>query len=437
MRKVWAVVRREYVSRVHTKGFLIGTIAFPVLMVGFSILPILLAERDTKASRVVIVDGGAGAFATRLERELTAVPLETDSQTRRFVVQRVEAAGRVEQVRDSLVRLSGVEDADSASQVDGILVVSADAASSARLTYYGTNVGSPRAMRVLERTIENGVRSDRLERAGISPEVLQSVLQRVRLETIKVRDGRITGESGEAAFFLAYVMAILLYFVLLIYGTQVMTSVIEEKNNRIFEVLASSLSPFELLLGKVLGVGAVALTQLVAWAGSAALLLNNRVWIAERLGASADAATALQLPTIGGGLFAVFLLFFILGFLFYASAFAAVGAACNTVQETQQAATPLTLVMAGGMISMFALISDPNGSLGEILSFVPPLAPFVMPVRFSLASVPLVQVLLAGLVTLAGVLLLVWVAARIYRIGILSYGKKASFGDMLRWIRTA
>lgn len=437
MRKVWAIIRREYTSRVHTKGFVIGTIAFPLLMIGFSVVPVLLAMRDARPSHVVVVDAGAEEFARRLERELAAVPLKDGSTERRFLVRRVEAPGRAEAVRDSLVRLSGVEDADSASAVDGILVVTPEGTAAARLTYYGTNVGSPRAMNVLENAVERTLRLDRLERAGIDPAVLQGVMQRLRLETVRLRDGEITGESGEAAFFLAYFMAFLLYMVLLLYGTQVMTSVIEEKTNRIFEVLASSVSPFELLLGKVLGVGAVAMTQLVAWVGSAALLLNNREAIARLIGAPVETATSLPLPTIGLDLFVVFLLFFLLGFLFYASAFAAVGAACNTVQETQQAATPLTMLIAGGLIAMFALLNDPNGTAGLVMSLVPPLAPFVVPVRFSLTSVPLVEVILAALVMLGGVLALVWIAGRIYRIGILSYGKKAGFAEMVKWVRAA
>jgi hypothetical protein len=172
---------------------------------------------------------------------------------------------------------------------------------------------------------------------------------------------------------------------LLIYGMQVMTSTVEEKTNRINEVLVSSLSPFQLLMGKVLGVGSVGLLQLSIWAGTAYVLSSQRERIGRMLGAGPEAVAAMPIPVIPAEVFAVFLLFFVLGFLFYAAAYAAVGSACNTVQETQQVSAPLTVLIVVGLMLMFRLLDEPSGTMGRIMSLVPPFAPFVTPVRNSLS----------------------------------------------------
>jgi ABC-2 type transport system permease protein len=223
---------------------------------------------------------------------------------------------------------------------------------------------------------------------------------------------------------------------LLLYGIQVMSSTVEEKTSRINEILISSLKPFELLLGKVLGVGSVGLLQLGIWAGTAYALAANRVAIAKALGASPEAITAMPIPDIPANTLAVFLLFFLLGFFFYAAAYAAVGSSCNTVQETQQASMPVTILVAVGMMLMFRLLDEPNGQMGRVLSLVPPFAPFVTPVRNSLSPLPMGELLMSVAAMVAGVLIMAWVAGRIYRVGILMYGKRASLGEMLRWVGT-
>lgn len=436
MRKVLAVIRREYVARVRTKGFVIGTIALPLIMVGFTILPIMLARRDVGAKRVAVVDASTNGLGRELAEALSAARRGKGPDGKlRYQVVRVDAAGRLDAVRDSLIRRVGIG-ADSAGALDGLLIVSDDALSGGKLAYLGENVGSPDDMGALERTASAVVQHARLAQAGLDERVVGQVLAPVNLKTLKVTKGQLTGESGEASFFLAYIMSFLLYLVLLLYGAQVTTSVIEEKTNRIFEVLTSSLSPFELLLGKVVGVGAVGLTQMGIWAGTAALVTNNVDRIATLLGAP-EAAAGLSLPTVSPALLGIYLLFFVLGFMFYAAAYAAVGASCNQVQEAQQAATPLTLCVAAGLFLMFALLNDPNGTLGRVLSLVPPFAPFITPVRYSVSPLGAGEIAVSLAAMLVGVAAMVWVASRIYRVGILSYGKKASIVEMMRWVRTA
>ncbi len=437
MSKILAVVRREFVTRVQTRAFLIGTFIGPILMMALWTLPILLAKRDTGAKRVAIVDASSGQLGVRLEQTLAnAKRGEGDEARPLYAVTRIPAVDRVEAVRDSLLPLTHGTKAAPAT-FDGIMIVNDSVLSTGRIVYLGTNVGSPEAMRSLQRAVTPAVQGERLEATGVNPTVVMQALAPVDLRTLKVSEGKLTTESGEASFLLAYIMSFVLYLALILYGVQIMGSVVEEKSSRIVEVLISSLKPFDLLLGKVIGVGMVGLLQIGIWAGTATLIGSNAGRIAQAFGAPASAAASLPIPTMSPALLAVFLLFFVLGFLFYSALYAAVGSMCNQVQETSQASTPVTLMIAAGLIVMFALLNEPNGSLARTLSLVPPVAPFVTPVRYSLTPLPLSEVLLSVGAMVAGLLAVVWLAARIYRVGILSYGKRPSLAEVVRWVKAA
>jgi len=305
-----------------------------------------------------------------------------------------------------------------------------------RLHYFGSNVGSLSEMGDLQRILRQAVIGERLGRAGVDPQVLLVATAPISLETARVSNGVVSGESGESSFILAYVMSFLLYMALLLYGIQVMGSVVEEKSNRIMEVLVSSLTPFELMLGKIIGVGSVALLQLGIWSGTAKLLTSQRVAIAGLLGAPPSEAMGMPIPAISGTLLAVYLTFFVLGFFLYSAAYAAVAATVSTQQEAQQAAMPVSLCIVAGLLLMFGLLDEPNGTLARTMSLIPLFAPFVTPVRYSLSPLPLGELLASAGMTALGVLAVAWVAARIYRVGILMYGKRASVAEVFRWIRT-
>jgi ABC-2 type transport system permease protein len=435
MHKVWAVIRREFLERVRTRQFLIGTILGPVFMAALFVLPALLS-RNTSVKHLVVLDAGQGQFGARVESALRAATRnEKPDGEPRYRVERVMLDDRpLEAVRDSLIGLTGRNELGEAG-VDGIVVVSEEIIERDTLRYYGANVGSMNEMGTLQRTLRQAVLLEKLTRAGIDPTVMMGSVKPIEMTTERVSEGKVTGQSGEASFAIAYAMSFILYLALLLYGVQVMTSTVEEKTNRINEVLVSSLRPFELMLGKVLGVGSVGLLQLGIWVGTAYLLSSQRAALGKLLGASPEAISAMPIPTLPGDLLVVFLLFFMLGFFFYAAAYAAVGSTCNTVQETQQASLPVTLFVIVGLMLMFRLLDDPNGQFGRVLSLVPPFAPFVTPVRYSLSPLPLTELLLSVAAMVAGVLAMAWVAGRIYRVGILMYGKRASFAEMSRWVR--
>ena len=435
MRKVLAVARREILTRVRTKAFLVSTFLGPVLLAALVVLPILIGGRDRGARHLVVLDEDGSGFGTRVEQVLRAQRRgnRPDGEAR-YVVNRVEGGGRTAAVLDSLVKVTGVPDLGLASPT-GIVVVGERALARDTLEYFGANAQSDSDMRALGQALSSAVRLERLARAGVDPAVVGRAMLPVELTSQRVSQGRLTGESGEASFILAYAMLMILYVTLLLYGQQMMTTVIEEKSSRINEILVSSLRPFELLLGKVLGVGAVALLQVSIWGVAAFLLGRYRGEIASLLGATPDAVTAMPIPAIPADLLLVFLLFFVLGFLIYSALFAAVGATCSSLQEVQQAAMPVTLIIAGGFIVVMSLLNDPTSATSRIMGLVPIYSPFVTPVRWSLDAMSVPELLLSLAATVLGLLGVAWVAGRIYRTGILMYGKRPSLGEIWRWVR--
>jgi len=437
MRKVWAIIRREVVERVRTRAFLISTLLFPLLMAGLVILPGYLMTRSTGTKAIALVDASGDSLGIQVQRAMLAARIGKGDEARaKYTVQRFPAPGRAAELRDSLVAFTALS-RKAAQGFDGILMVTDSTVSTGRANYYGANVASFDEMRDLEQTIRPIVIAKRLSSIGVDLGTVTQAVRPLNLETTKVSNGKLTAESGGSTFALAYAMGFILYFALLLFGVQVMTSVIEEKTSRIVEILASSLTPFQMMLGKVVGVGLVALIQLGIWASIAAYFGKNQGKIMAAFGATPGASPAFSLPAMPIKLLLVFFLFFALGFLLYAAAYAAVGAMCSTHQDAQQMQMPVMMFVLAGFFSTFALMRDPNGTAAHVLTFVPMLSPFAVPLRYSIAPLPPLELAGSAVVTLLGMLLVVWVASRIYRIGVLSYGKKATLKDMVRWIRTA
>lgn len=430
MHKIIAVIRREFLERVRTKAFVIGTLLGPIFFIGLVVIPGLLLSRGNTGLRVAVVDATEGDFGRRVVGALAEV---RSSGKPKYLPTLIPAGERAADVLDSLVPFTGLSEESEANQWDGILLVDEGGIATGKLSYFGDNVGSLEDMQSLRQALTPLVITERLSRSGVDPAVALRATTPVSLDSRKVTQGRLTGESGEATFALAYAMGIILYMALLLYGTQVMTSIIEEKSNRIIEVLVSSLTPFQMLLGKVVGVGLVSLLQIGIWATAAFFLSQNRATVMGWFGIQA-AGVGGGLPAMAPDLVAVFLIFFALGFLLYSSAYAAVGSMCNTVQETQQAQMPVMMFVLVGFFSTFALLRDPTSAFAKIAGFIPPLAPFVVPVRYSLSPIPLGEVVATAATTVLGLLAVVWVAARIYRVGILMYGKRASIRDVMRWV---
>jgi ABC-2 type transport system permease protein len=437
VRKILVVVRRELNARIRTKAFIISTLLLPFFFIAVSVLPALLSSGGNRTSRVAIVDGSATNLGAAIETALGNQKLSGDSAgIPQYGLRRVTvAATDVARVRDSLVAHVGVSVQRDPQALDGVLVLNDSTLRTGRLEYLGSNTSALEMMGRLERSVSKVLMTTRLEGAGVNPAIMLGAMTPADLRTVKVSDGKATDQSGTASFFIAYFMGFILYITMIIYGQQTLTSVIEEKTTRIMEVLVSSLRPFQMMLGKILGVGLTGLLQLTIWVGSIFLLTHERAHLAGIFHISPEAMQQLPIPTMPADLLVVFLLYFILGFLLYGSLYAAVGSMFNTVQEAQQVAMFVQMAIMVGFFALFAVIKDPTGGLGVTMSFIPFFSPFIMPARWSLTSVPVFEVVVSLGLSVLALFAVAWLAGRIYRTGILMYGKKPSLREVFRWVR--
>ncbi len=422
MHKVWAVIRREFVERVRSKWFLISTVLGPLFMIAVTVLPGVLVSRAGKVNDIVLVSDAAGTFAQRLDAQL--------ARSRRFTVQQlVVPAGRLKAVLDSL------SDAVRAETLDGFLTVTSATVESGVAEYRGRNVSSLGDMQILRAALQQSVVTERLSLRGVDPAVVQEAQQGVDLKTQRITKHGATGESGMVTFFLGYGVGIVLYMIIALYGVSVTRSVLEEKQTRIIEVLVSSLRPFQLMLGKVVGVGAVGLFQFGIWGATGWAVVHYRVQLLGAFHVSADQVNAFPLPTIGATLLAVVAAYFLLGFLLYSAMFAVVGATVTADSEAQQAQQPVMMLLLFSLLVSFAAITDPGGQLAVATSLIPFSSPIIMPVRVATSDVPASQLALSLAISAASSVLVVWLSARVYRIGILMYGKRPNIKELWRWAR--
>jgi ABC-2 type transport system permease protein len=420
--KVWAVIRREFVERVRSKWFLVSTILGPVFMIAVTVLPSLLATRSGRVNHIVLVDEGSDSFAQRLKTQLAG--------SGRFTVELLESGvDRDTAVRDSLTTEVRAE------ALDGFLTVSTATLESGTAEYRGRNVSSLRDMAVMEGALRQSVVTERLTRRGVDPGVVQEAQRGIDLKTLRVTKRGATGESGMVTFFLGYGVGLVLYMIILIYGINVMRSVLEEKQTRIIEVLVSSLRPFQLMLGKVVGVGGVGLFQFGIWTFTGYLMLHFRGQILGALHVPLEQISSFTFPAISGTLLAVVGAYFVLGYLLYAALFAVVGASVTADSEAQQAQQPVMMLLVFSLIVSFAALSDPSGQMAVVTSMIPVSSPIIMPVRVATSDVPTAQLALSLVIAAATVLLVVWLSARVYRIGILMYGKRPNLKELWRWAR--
>jgi ABC-2 type transport system permease protein len=289
----------------------------------------------------------------------------------------------------------------------------------------------------LQRSLGRLVIKERLESRGVNPGVVDWAQIPITLDQRKIARGRTTEESAGQSLVMAYITAILLFMAILLYGVNVMSSVLEEKTTRIVEVLVSSLRPFQLMVGKVVGAGAVSFFQFLIWGVSARVLLMLRGPIASMLGADPADVQKLQLPAIPFATIVIFLAFFLGGFLLYSAMFAAVGAMSSNEQEARQAQQPVTYLLMISYLSIIGLTNDPSSSFAKTLSLVPFTSPIATPVRWTAGSIGVGEVVASLGLLLIAILGVTWVAARIYRVGILMTGKRPTMKELVRWVRTA
>lgn len=450
MRKFLAVVKHEYRKVVLRWAFLIGTLLFPVLGVCFAFVPALIFSLQGEPTRIVIVDG-SGKIAPRLKENLSADAIAASEKTAAEETRRDLTASQNDRVKqsahaaaDGFVFIDYSAEGKSADEVRADLTAMAVAktidayllipvqfdAADAKFEFLSRKAGDFVAADLVQSALNDAVRSQRLAAANISEATVKNLSKKVQLDT-KAIDQKGQEKDSDALLAASFVIGLMIYITLAIYGQVILGAVVEEKETRIAEILFSSARPFELMLGKLVGVGLAGLTQLAIWVVSLAVLL---AFIAMQ----SDLSPMLAgLPHITPLMVAYFLVFFLLGYFLYASIFALIGSVVTTVQEGGQFAFPPIMVLLIGFYLSFAVIRDPNSDLSFWASVAPFFAPITMPVRILAETPPLWEIALAIGANLLAIALMVWLAGRVYRTGMLMYGKRASIPEVWKWIRQA
>lgn len=420
-RSTRAVVRREFLAFVRTRWYVVGTLFGPVLLSLVVALPVLFSEAGG-TRRVVVVDR-SGAD---LGRDVAA-NLAPAGETDRFRVVRVVRPAD-DAAADSVREALRAEVA--AGTIDGTIWLPPAPAAGSPVVYEGENASSPRDLREMRGAVDEAVRRERLRDAGIDPAVLHEILQPVPVEARGA--GEEAGPRGAAddLFVLAQFMGMALYLVILLYGNAILRGIREEKENRVVEVVLSSIRPEQLMAGKVFGIGAAGLLQLAVWVGFGAAVLAWGHEIAASFGTTLPA-----LPHVPWSAGLLFLAFFAGGYFLYASIYAALGAVATSGQEAQSLQFPAMLPLFVGFMMIFAVVDDPSGTLAVVGTLVPFTSPLIVPVRAAVAVVPPLELALSAAILAASCWLCLWIGGKVYRVTILATGSRPGARQIWRWIR--
>jgi len=407
---MFVIARRELLERVRSKWFAVITLLGPIGMVAMVLVPSLLAANG-EGAKVEIVDRSA-RLAGPLSDELTRVRWKP-------VIVGAETPDQVEmdRIRDK--------------QINGFFTIPADAVAGGQILYRGDNGSSLAVQATLGAVVTRIVQQARGHDAQIPPDVLTQVTGRVPFDPQQT-DGKSEGTSGQASYLIGYLLAYVLLLVIMVYAIGVMRSVVQEKTSRVMELMVATVKPRSLMAGKILGVGSAGLLQVGVWLAMGAITLAYRN---EILGLFGKSGTSADLPALALGDIAIILLYFILGYFFYASMYAAVGAMVSSEQDTQQVQMPLTMLLIVGFACVSIVSSDPRGSTATLVTMLPFWSALLMPMRYLLGGASLIEVAISLTILALSTLLIARAAAKIYRVGVLMYGKRPGLGELIRWLR--
>lgn len=448
MHKFFAVVKHEYKKIVLKWTFLIGTLLFPLVAAVFAFVPAIIFSIKSEPTRLAIIDP-TGKIAPRLRESLLpekiaerAQQVAQDSFKNLTLDQEEKIKSDLGQLQSNFrfvevdlqnktleQVLSELTFKIQQDELDAYLIVPGNYSDvNARYEFLSRKSGDFITNETLKDALDNAVRSQRLADANISEEQVKNLSRKVIWEVKKLDEtGAETSEAG--GFVVGFLMALVIYLILTVYGQTILSAVVEEKETRIAEILFSSARPFELMMGKLVGVGLAGLTQFGIWIISASVLLALAIPSLKASG------MGNLVPNITSETIVYLLIFFVLGFFLYGSVFALIGSMVPTVQEGGQFSFLPVLLMLAGFYFSLAVIRDPNSALAIWTSIVPFLAPMTMPVRIIQEMPPFWQLGLSILVNSLVIVGMVWLASRVYRIGMLMYGKRPTIPEVWKWIR--
>lgn len=411
--KALVIVKKEYKQIVKKKSFIISTILMPLIMAAFIFLPMLLSKYGRGEKTIQIADF-SGFIGEQLVEELKG-DVKKGLTFINIQVAGTEPDTLIEEMRKKILD----------KKTDGLLFIPEQVKESRNISFYALNISDFESNKYITSIIQKLISKQILKEKNIDPKVVEEATKSITLKTQKVTDTGVKELSSGTEYMMSIFMLTILFSVLMGYGQLIMRGIIEEKNNRIIEVLISSTNAQNLFYGKIIGIGLAGLTQVAIWIAIGALFMGRAS------GGMAKELTSFLTPELG----IYFVVFFTIGYFMYSILFSIVGASVNTDQEAQQYSAPITYILIIPFIMGFMVTQNPNTPAVLIASLFPLFTPTLMFMRISIAAPPLLQIMISILSSVLFTLFLAWLGAKIFRIGILMYGKKPSLSEIFRWIR--
>ncbi len=420
-KKLFLIIKREYITRIRSRVFIISTILAPIIILAIIFIPILMTHYESDQNYQIAIVDHTGQVSQRLIDMNSSRYLGVDNTS-------------IDSLKKMVVNGS----------ITGYIVINQDileGKSNPELISSGS--GGISLVSDVQNNLQTAIRDALLSGINVNSDIKQIINRRVDLQTSKLTEQGEETQDTTVLFIVGYIMAFAIYSAMFTYGGIIMRGVLEEKTSRIIEIMASSAKPIELLIGKVLGVGAVGATQFVIWAilissvatfGAPIIMQLTSGGAAQSQAASA-ATSSFHMPSIPPTLWIYFILFFILGYLMYGALFAAVGSAADSETDIQQLMFPIILPIIIPIMLLGAVASNPDSTTAIVTSMIPLFTPILMIARLAITHVPWWQSLGSIVLMLLTFWLFMWMSSRIYRVGILMYGKKPSFKELARWIR--
>ncbi|HEY4900279.1 MAG TPA: ABC transporter permease [Terriglobales bacterium] len=430
MHNTWLIIRREYLERIRSKAFIIMTLLMPVFMASTILIPAMLSDMKSGGTRHIVLVANNPEIAEAVKQQLIApqgnqpadATGDADKSNRKASGPRyaIDINTNITEAERSSLRQQ-----ISDGKIDGFLWLADSDLANHKVAYNAKDVTDFGESIELRNAVQTALTKRQLAQKGMNGTEVEALLKPIDLDSIRIEKGK-EGASGISVFLVSFTMVMLLYVNVLMYGFAVMRSIIEEKSSRILEVLLSTVTSKQLLAGKIIGVGAVGLTQTLIW------LMVGLAFSVPGLVASHSMMSNVHIPMAGVVAFGVF---FILGYFLYSTMYAALGAMVNSDQEAQQVQWPAMLPIIFAIVLSTPVLQHPNSPLAFWTSMVPFFAPILMFVRVMVETPPMWQIVLCIALMLLTTWGLLGLSSRIYRVGILMYGKRPTLPELRRWLK--
>ena len=422
MSKILAVIKREYLQIVRTKSFILGTVLGPVIIGLFIFVPVLVSVMSVgDQERIGVIDASREIYQELEER----MDFKLKDGRLKYVLEEYKLTADQEQLKDTLNQKV------LAGDISGYMVIPENIIEGGTVEFAAENVSDFDKISSINKVLNTVIIEKRLKKAGLDPGEVSKYMEEVRFVTQKVTKKGVEEDTG-GTFIVSYILVLILYMTLIFYGQLILRGVIEEKSSRVVEVVLSSLKPSQLMAGKILGIAAVGLTQYLIWAVFGVALSS---YSSSLVSSFLPQASGFKIPSIPVYVFVYFVVFFILGYFLFSTLYAAIGSTVNSEKEAQQLGTPLTMMLVVPILLMMFVMRSPDSTLSIVLSLIPFFSPILMLLRICVLLPPFIEILGSVVLLIVTTVGMIWFAGKIYRVGLLMYGKRPSLPEIIKWVR--